>query len=230
MNSLSMRDSLDFTSHRRNGGWCWPGFGNSQVERRWNSLSLVCCGGVFCQPLFISLSCWDSEWEWGLEMSLLLLVSQASALAYIGRWWLWGWKISILKDELGCWGFIWTSLLDLSVFNAPEPSRYRAARCPHAWLALNICIGRKNVVGVLQNSFLSPARSFNFPLSILNHNISSLLISNSVCRLIQINLDSHCIKHFKKKAEGLRMFMKSNFLNARQFNNSRASGIQAHLF
>lgn len=79
-------------------------------------------------------------------------------------------------------------------------------------------------------TFFSSALSFNLSLSILNNNTSSILISNSVCRLIQINLDSQCIKHFKEKAEELRMFMKSNFLNARQFNNSRDSGIQAHLF
>jgi len=55
------------------------------------------------------------------------------------------------------------------------------------------------------------ALSSDFSLSLLNNNTSSLLISNSVCRLIQIKLDSHCIKHFKKKTKGAQDVYEKQF-------------------
>lgn len=80
----------------------------------------------------------------------------------------------------------------------------------------------KNILCTWKTPFF--ALSSDFSLSVLNNNTSSLLINHSVWRLIQIHLGSHCIKHFrgKKKPQELRMLMKSNFLSARQFNNSMA--------
>lgn len=66
------------------------------------------------------------------------------------------------------------------------------------WSAVHpVTASPKNIICTRKTPFF--ALSSDCSLSILNNNTSSLLINNSVWRLIQINLGSHCIKHFRKK-------------------------------
>lgn len=65
-------------------------------------------------------------------------------------------------------------------------------------LVHQVTASTKNIMCTWKTPF--SALSSGFILSILNNNTSSLLINSWVWRLIQINLGSHCIKHFRKKS------------------------------